>query len=317
MDDDLQHLINAFITAERAENLSKKTLCWYESRLTDFADWVGERDWRQVQVAREFMDHLLSRETRFEHHPRHREIAGGLSAETVRGYGRTLRRFGNWLSEEGYTTSPPYGRLKLPKAPKAIPRGISMEDFRKMLGAAIGPRDKLVLLLLLDTGCRAGEICHLVVRDVFVDECYALVRGKGNKDRFVFFSPVTQAALREWINVRPDQAGEYLLCVARDEKGGGKAIEPMEIASLHVMLKRVGKRAGATGPHNAHSFRHAFVREQLQNGNNLASVSAMAGHSDVATTNRYAVFLKMELQRSHDRYSPIAQMKLPGNMVVE
>ena len=76
------------------------------------------------------------------------------------------------------------------------------------------------------------------------------------------------------------------------------------------MLKRMKRKAGVKGPVNPHSFRHGFAREYLTNGGNLASLADTMGHSDVSVTwQAYAIFSPDELQKSHARFSPVAQME--------
>jgi integrase/recombinase XerD len=77
-----------------------------------------------------------------------------------------------------------------------------------------------------------------------------------------------------------------------------------------MLLQRVGKRAGVTGRINAHSFRHAFARNFLRNGGNLAVLGRLLGHSpgSPVTARFYAVFDDRELQGFHDQYSPLAHI---------
>lgn len=129
------------------------------------------------------------------------------------------------------------------------------------------------------------------VADLDLDQGIGLVRnGKGAQDRFVFFSPVTCRALREWLSERP--ASEWLFVWQTGHK-----------------TQPVAKRAGVTHRHNAHSLRHGFARDYLLNGGDLGSLSDILGHHDIETTRAYAVFLVDHLKTLHQRYSPLAHLE--------
>jgi len=84
----------------------------------------------------------------------------------------------------------------------------------------------------------------------------------------------------------------------------------MNAHSVGKMLKRRGERAGCEGPVNAHSFRHGFARSYLTAGGDLGTLSNILGHSGVAVTvEYYAIFNTDELQRQHDKYSPVAKLE--------
>jgi site-specific recombinase XerD len=92
-----------------------------------------------------------------------------------------------------------------------------------------------------------------------------------------------------------------------DLRDAGQGLTALGVSQI---LRRVGLRAGVTGAHNPHSFRHAFAREYLGNGGDLATLADLLGHADIGTTSMYLIFAPNELQRKHDRFSPVPKLDL-------
>jgi integrase/recombinase XerD len=88
-----------------------------------------------------------------------------------------------------------------------------------------------------------------------------------------------------------------------------KGPQPLTPSGVFQVLERYKKRAGLSGRVNLHAFRHAFAREYILNGGDLASVSEMMGHTQIAVTKQfYAVFQAEELREKHDRFSPVGSL---------
>lgn len=295
---DLDRHIENFLQDCRVANLSPKTLAWYEQMLSPWRAFVGDRDWRDVNVTRAFIDQLQSRNTRYAKHPRHPQETGGVSAATVRGYIRTLRRFFNWLVQEGILCDNPIRRIRMPRAPKRIPRAMAHDDFDKLLQAALTKRDRALLMVLRDSGCRVSEISGLRVNDVDA-RGVLFVCGKGNKERFAFLGDAALAELRAYLEERKVSEGGWLFL--------GKDSRRLTSAAIGLVLKRLAERAGIVGKHNPHSLRHAFGRDWILNGGTISSLADMLGHTDLETTRVYSVFAVEELRGLHKRYSPFAK----------
>ena len=301
---ELQQHISDFLTACRALGLSPKTTEWYAANLRLWSNWLGARDWQDVAATREFLAEQQSRSEQFFRHPKRRRIQGSLSPLTIRGYIRTIKRFFNWLVEEGRLPVNPMARIRLPKKPKRVPRALLADDFTKMLKAARLARDRALLLILRDTGCRASEICGLRIQDVDFEKRTVLVRGKGDRERFAFLSASTCRALQIWLNHRASQAPDDWLFISK--KG------PCTRSTIYLILRRIAKRAGILGRFNPHSFRHAFGRDWLLDGGDLSSLSDVLGHADLETTKIYSVFTAPELQALHKQHSPGAHITVRG-----
>jgi len=292
---EVRKAVEAFILACRADGLSPRTVETYDVRLRRLVERLGDHQIADVSIAdlRAFAASLYEED---------------LSIHTVHGHIRALRRFFNWLVEEEIIADNPAQRIRLPHLPAASPKAISAEDARKLLQAAneMGKdwerkRNRAIILFLADTGCRLGGLVRLRTDDLDLEQRVAKVREKGGQWRFVFLKSQTVEALVTWLEARDLVATE-----AKDAVWVSRRGTPLTRWGVQNMLRRLKKCAGVAGPANAHSFRHGFAVSYLLNGGDLATLSDLLGHHDIETTKQYyARFRKEELQKKHDRYSPV------------
>jgi site-specific recombinase XerD len=227
------------------------------------------------------------------------------SAETIAGYIRALHRFFGWCAIE-YNLPDPMARIAFPKTTEQRPKAIDLADFMAMF-AATGPgpfgiRNRAILMFLLDTGCRAAGLCALKVADMDFRRKRALVVEKGDRARMVVWTEKTAAYLTAWDEWRsPVPTFFYNTTTQR----------PLTPNGLRVIIRRLGERAGVQGRVNPHSFRHAFAREYILNGGDLATLSRLLGHrQSQTTTSYYAVFTNDELATMHEQYSPVSRIQI-------
>jgi site-specific recombinase XerD len=237
------------------------------------------------------------------------QLESGLSPFTVKSRVRALKRLFNFCEAEGITAGNPGQRIKTPNPKRETPKGIRWDDFLLLLettrpGDLLDLRDRALMLFLFDTACRVGGLTWLKVDDLDLEARRAVVREKGDKTRPVFYQQATAEALRDWLKVRPDDRGPWVFTSTK--AGYGR----LTGSGVRHLLDRRAEAAGCEGPTNPHAFRHGFARAYLLGGGDLGTLSDLLGHSSVAITKEYyAVFTAGELQRQHDRYSPIAQLE--------
>jgi len=280
----LEDDVTAFGTACRAAGLSPRTCAWYATNLARLVKFAHTRS-VDTALLRESIAEMQSRD---------------LSSATVRGYIRTLKRFYHWCCDEERLVADPSERIVMPRAPKRVPRGVAMSDFTRLLDAAATARDRAFLFALADTGCRVSEICNARLCDLNLKDGILLVCGKGNQERFVFLSSPTCEALRAWLNARQSET-DWLFT----KKDGGRFV----YTTARELLRRLKAKVNGVGRCNPHAFRHGFAREYLLNGGDLASLSDLLGHRDIATTKIYAVFARDDLKKKHAAHSPIARLE--------
>lgn len=312
----LSEAIDALLTATRSEGRSTHTIDGYARNLHHLVEFLGDVEVESITVhdLRRYSAALRVQNERYSDHPMSAAKAGGLSPHTIATYLRAVKRLFNWMTEEGMIAVNPSAKLKNPSPTRREPKAISLDDFGKILAATDGNeldqvRDRALVLFLADTGCRAGGVTHLRLADINLEHMTARLTEKGVKTRIVPFSAMTRDALIAWLQVRPGDTDTDWLFVNLAHHH--KEIRLTEEA-LGETLRRLGKRAGATGVVNPHSWRHAFAREWLRNRGDLATLARILGHNDVSVTARfYAVFADHELAEFHARYSPVARLGKP------
>jgi site-specific recombinase XerD len=286
----LQSAVEGFLAGQAGE-VSKSTRVWYGRMLSAFAEFAGPVCLEEISptVLRAFRAHLLDR---------------GLSLHSVHGHQRAVRRLFNWLIQEGVVDRNPALDVPLVRLPAQPPKALADDDLDRLLDRLPQEdvRDRAIILLLADTGCRVGGLCSLTLDALDLSNHCATVTEKGQRSRRVYLTAITADVLALYLAVRP-----VTECNALFLSKSGTALTTN---GVRLMLERVGHRAGVKGRINAHSFRHAFARSFLRNGGNLAALGRLLGHApgSPVTAKYYAVWDDRELQEFHERYSPLAHL---------
>jgi site-specific recombinase XerD len=291
----LSEAIDALAIATKVNGRSERTVQNYREKCTRLVHFLGDVDVSGITLndLRGFVASLMD---------------SRLSPHSVQSYIRHVKRLFSWLTEEGHLERNPAERIKATKPRTQEIKAISPDDFLAILattegGSAIDRRDRAMILLLADSGARAGGVCGLRLQDVDLDRGTADVIEKGGRRRVILFTPETAQAIKGWLDVRPDR-GHWLFTGLRHYDK-----EAMSPNSLRQMLDRRAERAGVTGPHGPHSFRHAFAIAYLMTGGDLPSLSRILGHSSIAVTaDFYARFSQEQLRQKHAKHSPVARL---------
>lgn len=273
----------AFLDSVAAGRVSSpETMRWYTQRLDAFLSWAAEHH----------PDNLHSREA-FNGFIAHLKTERSLA--TVRGYVVILRRFGRWLLEEGLAERDPGASLKYPPKGRRVPKGVTPEDFEKLLAVAKHTRDKALLLLLWETGARAEEIIGLHWQDINLEKHSAWVTGKGSKERPVFFGEDGAAMLQAYCETVPNTAEDAVFWALDGET-------PLTYWGMYLAVKRIGNKAGVEHC-NPHRFRHGFGRRLSKNGCPTLVLQDLMGHASSETTRIYTFLDEEDLSRLHERYA--------------
>jgi site-specific recombinase XerD len=210
-----------------------------------------------------------------------------------------LRGFCLWLVEEEVAPFDLLSGAPKPKVPDQIKPRFTADEVQRLLTAikafSRNPlRDVALVRFMLDTGCRASEVCTLREKDIDWEERRAKVIGKGSKERYIFFSAgVAQVMRRYWAEERPGKTPYFF----EKESGGSMSAET---------LLRICKRWSAySGIHvNPHKFRHTFAITYLNAGGDVFALQKRLGHSTLQISEHYAKHASEDLAREHDEHSP-------------
>lgn len=174
------------------------------------------------------------------------------------------------------------------------PADISDDDINRLIGAAKTPRDRALIMMLAESGCRVGGVAGLTMDRLNMPQRKAQVIEKGEKRRNIYFSRATAHAIDDWLEIRPDNKGNNVFV---GKKGN------LTISGVYQILKRTAKLAGVRR-FNPHSFRHAIGRYMLHNGASIEDIAAVLGHSSAEITKLYyAPWNDAEIQKRHQRYA--------------
>lgn len=201
-----------------------------------------------------------------------------------------VRSYYTFLLDDGYLDHDPTELLESPKRPDRLPTVLTVAEVDALEAAADlttveGRRDQTIVEVLYSCGLRVSELCNLRLSDLYLDEGFLRVTGKGNKQRLVPVSPRAIRQLQLWdtdrchIGVKPGEE-DYVFLSARR----GRHLS--RITVFHN-LKVLAEAAGITKPLSPHTLRHTFATHLLEGGANLRAIQQMLGHESIATTQLY------------------------------
>lgn len=200
----------------------------------------------------------------------------------------SLKSFYNWMLLENMVAENPCDRVDFPKMGRYLPEVLSVEEVGRIIdsvdtGTWQGLRDKAVLELLYGCGLRVSEASGMKLSDLFMEEGFVRVTGKGDKERLVPFGGAAADALSGYLAVRPapaDNASSDILFLNRQ----GRRLSRI---SIFKMVKKQVLAAGVNKEISPHTFRHSFATHLIENGADLRVVQEMLGHESILTTEIY------------------------------
>ena len=225
------------------------------------------------------------------------EIARILSPRSQARIISGLRSFFNYLIFEGYREDNPTDLLESPKIGRKLPDTLSVDEIDQLVAAIDrskpeGERNRAMLETLYGCGLRVSELINLRLSDLFFEEGFIRITGKGNKQRFVPVSQATRAAIDLYRkDVRPlqkiEKGFEDMLFLNRRGK-------PLTRAMVFTITRQLAEKIGLKKTISPHTFRHSFATHLLENGADLRAIQQMLGHESITTTEVY-----MHVDRTH------------------
>lgn len=231
----------------------------------------------------------------------------GISPNSISRIISGVKSFGRYLLLEGYLDTDPTALLEVPRKGRYLPTVLSTEEVDRMIeacgqkGGVEGARNRAIIEVLFSCGLRVSELCQLRFSDVFLDEGYLRVLGKGSKQRLVPLSPSAIQELTTYLT-HPDRptakrGQEDYIFLSRI----GKAISRI---TVFVFIKEAAQAAGVKKTISPHTFRHSFATALLEGGANLQAIQLLLGHEDVGTTEIYTHIDRTRLREQIERYHP-------------
>ena len=235
------------------------------------------------------------------------EVAKDLNARSQSRIISGLKSFFNYLIFERYRSENPMELIETPKIGRKLPETLSLQEIDELiavvdLSTPEGERNRAIIETLYGCGLRVSELINLQLSDLFFDEGFIKVTGKGNKQRFVPIGEVTQNYITEYIfnsrsriNVKK-QATDVLFLNRRGNM--------LTRAMIFTIVKDLSLKANIQKKISPHTFRHSFATHLLENGADLRAIQQMLGHESITTTEIYMHVDKSHLKQVVNEFHP-------------
>ena len=226
----------------------------------------------------------------------------GLSSVTLQSYIRALRAFLSWCYQEDYLPVNLSDKFRLPKAKRKEIDTLTDSEVRALLScfnprSLIQLRNLCICSLMLDSGLRRDEVVTLSLPLLHVREGYAIVNGKGNKQRTVPLGLHTRKLLLRYLSRRPG-------CAATDRVFLKADLLPVSGNTVRQMFDRLKVRAEIPRL-KAHLLRHTFATRYLENGGDIYSLQQILGHTSLEMVKRYVHTTHRKTVSKFPDYSPL------------
>lgn len=218
-----------------------------------------------------------------------------------------LRGFFNFLVFEDYRKQNPLDLIESPKVGRKLPDTLSIDEIDELIGAIDlskpeGERNRAMLETLYSCGLRVSELIELKLSDLFFEEGFIKVTGKGNKQRFVPIAEDTQKYIllykqhiRNHMNIQKGFEDTLFL----NRRG-----RQLTRAMIFTIIQQLAAAIGLEKKISPHTFRHSFATHLLENGADLRAIQQMLGHESITTTEIYVHMDRSHLRSVMEQYHP-------------
>ena len=267
--------------------LSKNSIDNYEFDIKKLIDYLEHHN---ITVSPIDISHTVIQEFIYE-------ISKQVNARSQSRIISGLRSFFGYLVFEDYRANNPLDHIESARIGRKLPDTLSIEDIDRLIAAIDlskpeGERNRAILETLYSCGLRVSELTNLKISDLFFDEGFIKVTGKGDKQRFVPIGETTQKyiniyvkAIRTPMNIDTKHLDTLFL----NRRG-----KQLTRAMIFTIIKQLAEKIGLNKTISPHTFRHSFATHLLENGADLRAIQLMLGHESITTTEIY-----MHVDRTH------------------
>ena len=233
-----------------------------------------------------------------------KEISPRSQARIISG----LRSYFDYLIFENYRASNPTDLIETPKIGVKLPDTLSEQEINSLISAidlskAEGERNRAMLETMYSCGLRVSELIHLKISDLFFDEGFIKIVGKGNKERFV---PIHYSA-QNYIVLYMNEIRSHLSIKKgfQDTLFLNRRGKSLSRQMIFMILKALAIKINLNKKISPHTFRHSFATHLLKNGADLRAIQQMLGHESITTTEVYVHLDTSYLKKIVEKYHPI------------
>ncbi|GAL74839.1 integrase [Nonlabens ulvanivorans] len=295
-----EHSIKDFLTYSRLErSLADNTIKAYKRDLEKFTTWLTDHKISQSPT------HITTNTIRDYIY----ELAKNVSARSQARALSSLKAFYNYLILEDYRKDNPLELIESPKIGRKLPDTLSTSEIDTLINSIDrstpqGERNRAILETLYGCGLRVSELITLKISDLFFEEGFIKVTGKGDKQRFIPIGEFTinvinlyRDEIRCHIPIKPQHTDTLFL----NRRGAG-----LTRAMIFHIIKELKIKASITKKISPHTFRHSFATHLLENGADLRSIQMMLGHESITTTEIYMHVDRAHLTKIMEKHHPRA-----------
>ena len=283
----------AYLKLEKS--LSSNTINAYITDINKLSEYLKDEQIHLLDVTLEHLDFFLAQLKDLNISPRSQ-------ARIISG----IRAFYHYLITEDYIQTNPTELLESPQIGLHLPEVLSIEEIDSLissinLSTPEGHRNRALLEILYSCGLRVSELCNLKLSNIFIEEGFIIIEGKGNKQRLVPISSKAINELRNYfiernrINIKPGYE-DYVFISKR-------GINISRIMVFHI-IKELANVTLLNKKISPHTFRHSFATHLLEGGANLRAIQSMLGHECIETTEIYTHIDKHRLRSEIIEHHP-------------
>jgi integrase/recombinase XerD len=278
------------------KSLSPNSIDAYMTDLAKLSDFLGNEDLTVENVTPDNLQQFIARLYDL-----------GINARSVARIISGIKSFYNFLVLDGYMQTDPTELLETPKIGLKLPTVLSLDEIESLmsvidLSVKEGQRNRAILETLYGCGLRISELTKLKFSDLFFDDGFIKVEGKGSKQRLVPISHTAVNEINKYLYYRREM---------KIEKGNEDILflsnrgTPISRIMVFHFIKEYAERAGIKKTISPHTFRHSFATHLLEGGANIRAIQLMLGHEKITTTEIYThmdrEYLRQEIIEHHPR----------------
>jgi len=314
----LKQFIQGYLLSIGARHLSPHTISDYKNTFNKFVPFVGP-DIPFASITRQNVEAFLSSFTIKK--PGSKREKNVITKKTLLHYHIALAAMWTWAISEEITSTHVIHNVQAPKPEQREIIPLTETEFKLLLSATLrskvytrpgkrkcdnvllnAERSRAILLLMLDTGFRANELCSITLKQVDQRNNRIQVFGKGALERSVPFSPRTAQALWRYLTTRSEVEPDEPLFITSQRRA-------MDRGQFAKFLNFLAKRAGVQNVH-PHRFRHTFAIQYLRNGGDPYTLQKMLGHSTLDMVKKYLALAQIDIDKAHKHASPVDNWSL-------
>ena len=239
-----------------------------------------------------------------------REMMAEFSERSILRKLTALRTFFGYLEKRGIVSSDPFASISMRKKETRLPSVLTEEEVKELLSLPRASfreeRDHMLFLLIYNSGMRIGEVLSVDIDEIDFSRRRILITGKGDKERFVFFSKGTAEELRLYLSARES----YLRKLGKGEEKAlfvGMKGGRLPFSSAHIIFDEYRARLGWQKEFTPHTLRHSFATHMMDRGADIRLVQELLGHESISSTQIYTHVSRRRLKSVYDDTHPHAK----------